>query len=173
MRKLSRWSRTALSRCGYAAAPSLPPRRPPRQSASQRTTRRHARDVVTPADDRSRPNLWQYQLIAGRYPIDRSIVFSAKARMPLAGEPEVVRRPARQFQARLGRSRSVIHSADRPARVRLVLYLPNCAAKMSCRYRFGYSAHSPYTCQIYAAVRLRNPVLPLRSRRQQPRASHS
>ena len=51
---------------------------------------------ITPADDRSRPDQWQYELIAGRYPIDRSIVFSAKVRMPLADLPEVVRRLRRQ-----------------------------------------------------------------------------
>jgi len=46
---------------------------------------------ITPPGDRS-PDRWQYELIASRYPSDRSIVFSAKMRLPASDLPEVVRR---------------------------------------------------------------------------------
>jgi hypothetical protein len=46
---------------------------------------------ITPAGDQS-PDRWQYELIASRYPVDRTIVFSAKIRLPASDLPEVVRR---------------------------------------------------------------------------------
>jgi len=47
---------------------------------------------ITPADHRDAPDLWQYELIASRYPTDKSIVFAAKIRLPVADLPEVIRR---------------------------------------------------------------------------------
>jgi hypothetical protein len=47
---------------------------------------------ITPGDDRRRPDQWQYELIAGRYPSDNDIVFSAKVRLPVGDLPEVVSR---------------------------------------------------------------------------------
>ena len=47
---------------------------------------------ITPGDDRSRTDQWQYQLIAGRYPGGRDIVFLVKVRLPTGDLPEVVSR---------------------------------------------------------------------------------
>jgi hypothetical protein len=47
---------------------------------------------ITPGDVRRRPDQWQYELIPGRYPTDRTIVFSVKIRVPRADLSEVVRR---------------------------------------------------------------------------------
>lgn len=47
---------------------------------------------ITPGDHRTRPGQWQYDLIAGRYPSDHSIVFSAKITLPVSDLPEVVSR---------------------------------------------------------------------------------
>ncbi len=47
---------------------------------------------ITPADRRVGPDLWQYELIACRYPADKSIVFAAKIRLPAADLPEVISR---------------------------------------------------------------------------------
>lgn len=47
---------------------------------------------VTPADRRAGRDLWQYDLIASRYPTDKSIVFAAKIRFPAADLPEVISR---------------------------------------------------------------------------------
>jgi hypothetical protein len=47
---------------------------------------------ITPADRRVGPDLWQYELIATRYPTDKSIVFAAKVRLPVADLPEVISR---------------------------------------------------------------------------------
>jgi hypothetical protein len=52
---------------------------------------------ITPGDVRRRLAQWQYELIAGRYPSDRSIVFSAKVRIPRADLTEVVDRLRRQY----------------------------------------------------------------------------
>jgi hypothetical protein len=47
---------------------------------------------ITPADRRVGLDLWQYELIASRYPADKSIVFAAKIRLPAADLPEVISR---------------------------------------------------------------------------------
>jgi hypothetical protein len=47
---------------------------------------------ITPADHRVGPDLWQYELIASRYPTDKSIVFAAKICLPVADLPEVLSR---------------------------------------------------------------------------------
>ena len=47
---------------------------------------------ITPADRRSGKDLWQYELIASRYPTDKSIVFAAKIRFTVADLPEVISR---------------------------------------------------------------------------------
>lgn len=47
---------------------------------------------MTPGDDRSRPDQWQYELMANRCPSDGSIMFSAKVRLPIGDLPEVVSR---------------------------------------------------------------------------------
>lgn len=47
---------------------------------------------ITPGDHRVGPDLWQYELIASRYPTDKSLVFAAKIRLPTADLPEVVSR---------------------------------------------------------------------------------
>jgi hypothetical protein len=47
---------------------------------------------ITPGDHRVRQDLWQYELIASRYPTDKSIVFAAKIRLPAADIPEVISR---------------------------------------------------------------------------------
>jgi hypothetical protein len=47
---------------------------------------------ITPGEGRSRPDRWQYELIASRYPIDQTIVFSAKIHLPVSDLPEVVHR---------------------------------------------------------------------------------
>jgi len=47
---------------------------------------------ITPADHRVGPDVWQYELIASRYPTDKSIVFATKIRLPAADLPEVISR---------------------------------------------------------------------------------
>lgn len=47
---------------------------------------------ITPADRRGGPDLWQYELIASRYPTDKSIVFAAKVHLPVADLPVVFSR---------------------------------------------------------------------------------
>jgi hypothetical protein len=47
---------------------------------------------ITSGDQRSGPAQWQYDLIAGRYPSDNAIVFSAKITLPVGDLPEVVSR---------------------------------------------------------------------------------
>jgi len=47
---------------------------------------------ITPGDHRVAPDLWQYELVATRYPTDKSIVFAAKIRLPVADLPEVLSR---------------------------------------------------------------------------------
>jgi hypothetical protein len=47
---------------------------------------------VTPGDHRVAANLWQYELIATRYPTDKAIVFATKIRLPAADLPEVISR---------------------------------------------------------------------------------
>lgn len=47
---------------------------------------------ITPGDHRIGPDLWRYELIATRYPTDKSIVFAAKVRLPVTDLPEVISR---------------------------------------------------------------------------------
>lgn len=47
---------------------------------------------ITPGDHRVRPDLWQYELIATRYPTDKSIAIAAKIRLPVTDLPEVISR---------------------------------------------------------------------------------
>ena len=47
---------------------------------------------ITPGDVRRGPGEWEYELFAGRYPIDHSVVFLAKVRLPISDLPEVVSR---------------------------------------------------------------------------------
>jgi hypothetical protein len=47
---------------------------------------------VTPGDNRTRPDQWQYELIVGRYSSDNDIVFSVKVQLPIGDLPEVVSR---------------------------------------------------------------------------------
>jgi hypothetical protein len=58
---------------------------------------------ITPGDQPVGPQQWRYELIATRYPTDKSIVFAAKIRFPVSDLPEVISR-LRQRQSRgLGR----------------------------------------------------------------------
>jgi hypothetical protein len=50
---------------------------------------------ITPGDDQSRPDWWQYEFISGRYPGDKAIMFSAKIKLPVSDLPEMVRRLCR------------------------------------------------------------------------------
>jgi hypothetical protein len=50
---------------------------------------------ITPGEVRRRLDDWEYELVATRYPIDRSIVFLAKVRLPISDLPEVVSRMRR------------------------------------------------------------------------------
>lgn len=47
---------------------------------------------ITPGDQRVGSGLWQYELIATRYPTDKSIVLAAKIHIPTADLPEVISR---------------------------------------------------------------------------------
>jgi hypothetical protein len=47
---------------------------------------------ITPGEVRRRSDQWEYELVATRYPSDRSIVFLAKVRLPVSDLPEVVSR---------------------------------------------------------------------------------
>lgn len=48
---------------------------------------------ITPgAEARRVPDDWEYELVATRYPIDNSVVFLAKIRLPVGDLPEVVAR---------------------------------------------------------------------------------
>jgi hypothetical protein len=50
---------------------------------------------ITPGEVRRGPDDWEYELVATRYPIDHSIVFLAKVRLPISDLPEVVSRMRR------------------------------------------------------------------------------
>lgn len=50
---------------------------------------------ITPGEMRRRPDEWEYELVATRYPIDHSVVFLAKVRLPVSDLPEVVSRMRR------------------------------------------------------------------------------
>jgi hypothetical protein len=50
---------------------------------------------ITPGEVRGRPDEWEYELVATRYPIDHSVVFLAKVRLPVGDLPEVVSRMRR------------------------------------------------------------------------------
>lgn len=47
---------------------------------------------ITPGEEVGIPGRWQYELIAGRYPVGRDIVFSAKIRLPVTDLPDVITR---------------------------------------------------------------------------------
>lgn len=47
---------------------------------------------ITPGEVRKGPGDWEYELVATRYPIDHSIVFLAKVRLPIGDLPDVVSR---------------------------------------------------------------------------------
>ena len=47
---------------------------------------------IAPGEGRVGPGDWEYELVATRYPIDHSIVFLAKVRLPIGDLPEVVSR---------------------------------------------------------------------------------
>jgi len=51
---------------------------------------------ITPAERRAAPDLWQYELIASRYPTDKSIVFAAQIRLPTVDLHEVINRLRRR-----------------------------------------------------------------------------
>jgi hypothetical protein len=52
---------------------------------------------ITPGGARGKPDDWEYDLIATRYPVDRSVVFLAKVRLPDRDLPEVVSRLRRSW----------------------------------------------------------------------------
>jgi hypothetical protein len=52
---------------------------------------------ITPDEARRTPDDWEYDLVATRYPIDNSIVFLAKIRLPIRDLPEVVARLRRRL----------------------------------------------------------------------------
>lgn len=47
---------------------------------------------ITPGEARRTPNDWEYELVATRYPIDNSVVFMAKIRVPVHDLTTVVTR---------------------------------------------------------------------------------
>jgi hypothetical protein len=47
---------------------------------------------ITPGEVRRRPDEWEYELVANRYPVDHGIVFLAKVRLPVSDLPEVISR---------------------------------------------------------------------------------
>lgn len=47
---------------------------------------------ITPGDQRVGPDLWQYELVAARYPTDKSIVLATKIRIPVTDVPDVISR---------------------------------------------------------------------------------
>ena len=52
---------------------------------------------ITPGEGRRMPDDWEYELIATRYPIDNSVVFLAKIRLPVRDLTEVVTRLRRHL----------------------------------------------------------------------------
>ena len=52
---------------------------------------------ITPGEARKTPDDWGYELVATRYPIDNSIVFLAKIRLPVRDLTEVVTRLRRRL----------------------------------------------------------------------------
>jgi len=54
--------------------------------------------LLAPKFARRRPDQWEYELIASRYPIDHSIVFLAKVSLPVSDLPEVVSRLRRRLR---------------------------------------------------------------------------
>jgi hypothetical protein len=50
---------------------------------------------LTPGEVRRGPDEWEYELVATRYPIDHSVVFLAKVRLPIGDLPDVVSRMRR------------------------------------------------------------------------------
>lgn len=52
---------------------------------------------ITPGEAHRTPNDWEYELVATRYPIDNSVVFLAKIRLPIRDLPEVVARLRRRL----------------------------------------------------------------------------
>lgn len=47
---------------------------------------------ITTAEELGRPGQWEYRLIPTRYPVDQSVVLSAKILLPASDLPEVVSR---------------------------------------------------------------------------------
>jgi hypothetical protein len=52
---------------------------------------------ITPGETHRRPAEWEYELVATRYPIDHSVVFLAKVRLPVRDLTEVVARLRRRL----------------------------------------------------------------------------
>ena len=52
---------------------------------------------ITPGETRKTPDDWEYELVATRYPIDHSVVFLAKVRLPIRDLTEVVARLRRRL----------------------------------------------------------------------------
>jgi len=52
---------------------------------------------ITPGEARGTPSDWEYQLVATRYPLDNSVVFRAKIRLPVRDLTEVVARLRRRL----------------------------------------------------------------------------
>lgn len=52
---------------------------------------------ITPGETHRRPDEWEYELVATRYPIDHSVVFLAKVRLPVRDLTEVVARLRRRL----------------------------------------------------------------------------
>jgi hypothetical protein len=50
---------------------------------------------ITPGEVRRRPDEWEYELVATRYPTDHGVVFLSKVRLPVCDLPEVVSRMRR------------------------------------------------------------------------------
>ena len=69
------------------------------RAAEQRFGLRRPRPATVPrpaaGPARRGPGDWEYELVATRYPIDHSIVFLAKVRLPIGDLPEVVSRISR------------------------------------------------------------------------------
>ena len=52
---------------------------------------------ITPGEAHGTPDDWEYELVATRYPIDNSVVFLAKIRLPIRDLPEAVARLRRRL----------------------------------------------------------------------------
>jgi hypothetical protein len=52
---------------------------------------------ITPGETHGMPGEWEYELVATRYPINGSVVFLAKIRLPVHDLPEVITRLRRRL----------------------------------------------------------------------------